>query len=83
MFRYLSQSTAVAQEHINIKQSKKTSETPVKKEIYNDGDSKALEQFFSSSSEVKKQLWTFQVGSSWKGLRVRDTCSVKSQSPGR
>lgn len=41
------------QEQINIKQSKKTFETAIKKEIYSHRDSEALEQFFSSSSGVK------------------------------
>lgn len=53
MFRYLSRRTALTQEQINIKQSKKTFETAIKKEIYSHGDSEVLEQFFSSSSGVK------------------------------
>lgn len=72
LFRFLSQRTALGQEQINIKQSKKAFETPIKPEIYNHGGSEALEQSFSSSSGVKNSSGLYRF---MEGLCLGDTCS--------
>lgn len=74
LLRSVSQRTALAQEQIDIKQSKKAFETPIKMEIYNHGDSEALEQSFSSKSGVENSSGLCRFV---EGLCVGDTCGIE------